>query len=252
MNEELRENFKNRCITIAGEAAKYAVQRNIISFIEEIEKQTGMDESNEGNAEEYIMTIRLAVTHDKYHHAKIRVKDCFWNRKIKFVDDDFPEDDIDALQPDMFEEYEKQQEHIETDSVTKMNMRNALIEAAREMGADYYELCQNEDHPELGVEIEKHTASGDYIRKPIPEYKKAEILEAAADVGGIVVDGHGTLKKQSLIKLLKNGYNVYQNDNGSYWLLSLDLNGNILKDKCPENQNNGWLDDAIVVGNLEY
>ena len=224
MEDTLRKEFEERCISKAGEAVKYAVQRNIIVMLQEIEHRNGMAADNDcGTGDDNIMTIRLCIVHDNYYAAKIRVKDCSWNRKITYKDDDFPEEDIDARQPDMFEEYAKSVRPMDGgesdsgDSETEIRLqqfRASVKKAAKEMNAPYYEVCQDRSVPMHSQYIDKLSPDGELTRRMAPQADMRRIMEAAADQGGIVRI-EDTLATASIVKLLRNGYDVYVAEN--YW-----------------------------------
>ena len=258
MEDTLRKEFEERCLEKAGEAVKYAVQRNILGMLQEIEHRNGMAADNDaGNDEDNIMTIRLAVVHDNYYAAKIRVKDCSWNRKITFKDDDFPEDEIDARQPDMFEEYAKSVRPMDGgesdsgDSETEIRLqqfRASVKKAAKEMNAPYYEVCQDTSVPMHSQHIDKLSPDGELTRRMAPPADMRRIMEAAADQGGIVRI-EDTLATASIVKLLRNGYDVYVAENcwGDVWHLEETdtgvAKGELSNDGCRELFRNG----AIVL-----
>ena len=213
MEDRLKEELERKCVERAGEAVKFAVQRNIVAMLHEIEHRLGMEADNDnGNGDENIMTIRLSVVHERYYTAKIKVKDCSWNRKITFKDDDFPEDDIDARQLDMFDEFDKAnaKEAVSNEDVwMDSTMRYNLMHAAAEIGADYYEVCRDPGVPSHEQTIDRVSPNGEHLRKLAPSNRIGEILEAAADQGGIVLLPDGTMPSASIVKLLRNGYDVY-------------------------------------------
>ena len=243
MNEELRKEFETRVVESAGEAVKFAVQRNILGMMKEIEQRTNMGPDENSSDKENIMLIKLSVVHDKFLKASIRVKECSWNRKIKFVDDDFPKDDIDVLQPDMFDEYRKKTAVPEPRHEADDKRRRNLLKAAAEMKADYFEPCGDETEPNYISKIDRISPDGTLTRKMTPANMMWKVLEAAADQGGIVIDLDGTIKKQSVEKLLRNGYEVVTRQDGGLWLMELGNDGEIdimaikvisSEDKCLE------------------
>lgn len=213
MEDRLKEELERKCVERAGEAVKFAVQRNIVAMLHEIEHRLGMEADNDnGNGDENIMTIRLSVVHERYYTAKIKVKDCSWNRKITFKDDDFPEDDIDARQLDMFDDFDKATPEVSVsaeDLWMARTMRANIMAAAADVGADYYEICRDADVPSHEQTIDRWSPSGELTRRLAPANRLDEILGAAADQGGIVVLNDGSMPAASIVKLLRNGYDVY-------------------------------------------
>lgn len=93
-------DFIQQAIEKAGEAVRFAVERNIPLIIRDIERATSQEDADP-DADTLGITVKLAVVHPRPQYISFTVASVEWTQKRKYADKDFPVEEVDMLQPEL-------------------------------------------------------------------------------------------------------------------------------------------------------